>query len=87
MTVVVADSSPLNYLVLIGSIDILQELFNKILVPAEVIAELRATAAPSRVRAWAEALPDWMAERLLGTNFRVSTALIDELLADDDQRR
>jgi predicted nucleic acid-binding protein len=60
MIVVVADSSPLNYLVLIGSVDVLQSLFNTILVPREVIGELRATAAPSEVRAWAEALPDWV---------------------------
>lgn len=33
MTVVVADSSPLNYLVLLGSIDILYRLYGRILVP------------------------------------------------------
>ncbi len=38
MTVVVADSSPLNYLVLIDSIDILQALFGGILVPLELLA-------------------------------------------------
>ena len=42
MTVVVADSSLVNYLVLIGSIEILRELFNRVLVPDEVIMELGA---------------------------------------------
>lgn len=60
MTVVVADTSPLSYLVLIGSIDVLPKLFNRVLVPDEVIRELRATAAPPDVRAWAEALPEWI---------------------------
>jgi predicted nucleic acid-binding protein len=60
MTVVVADSSPLNYLVLTGSIDILRELFNRILVPDEVIVELCAAGAPSEVRQWVGALPEWV---------------------------
>ena len=60
MTVVVADSSPLNYLVLIGSIEILQRLFDRILVPEEVILELAAVGTPTEVRQWAEALPGWV---------------------------
>lgn len=60
MTVVVADTSPLSYLVLIGSIDVLPKLFSRVLVPDEVILELRATAAPPDVRTWAEALPEWI---------------------------
>jgi predicted nucleic acid-binding protein len=59
MTVVVADTSPLNHLVLIGSIDVLPELFKRVLVPDEVIREPRAIAAPPDVRTWANALPDW----------------------------
>jgi predicted nucleic acid-binding protein len=60
MTIVVADSSPLNYLVLIGSIDVLHELFNAILVPNEVIDELRSAGAPGDVQTWAGALPEWV---------------------------
>lgn len=33
MTVVVADSSPLNYLTLIGSIELLHQLYDTIVVP------------------------------------------------------
>jgi predicted nucleic acid-binding protein len=40
MTVVVADTSPLNYLVLIGQIEILRRLYGTVLVPPEVLAEL-----------------------------------------------
>lgn len=67
MIVVVADSSPLNYLVLIDSIVILEQLFEKIVVPVEVIQELRDPRAPSAVRAWAESLPEWIAISSLQT--------------------
>jgi predicted nucleic acid-binding protein len=43
---VVADTSPLNYLVWIESVDILPKLFGKVIVPPEVCAELRAADAP-----------------------------------------
>ena len=40
MTVVVADTSPLNYLVLIEAIDLLPRLYGTIIIPAEVLDEL-----------------------------------------------
>lgn len=51
MRLVVGDTEPLNYLVLIGRIDILPKLFEKVLVPQAVCNELRHPAAPPRVRA------------------------------------
>ena len=41
MTVVIADSSPLNYLTLIGSVDVLQ-LYGGVVVPQQVISEFPA---------------------------------------------
>jgi predicted nucleic acid-binding protein len=49
MTVVVSDSSPLNYLVMIGEVAILHRLYDRVLVPAEVLAELQDSGAPSEV--------------------------------------
>jgi predicted nucleic acid-binding protein len=60
MTVVVADTSPLNYLVLIEASDILQSLYGRIVVPETVLAELRHTGAPAPVRQWALDLPEWI---------------------------
>jgi len=60
MTVVVADSSPLNYLTLIGSIGVLQQLYGRILVPRQVVEELTDPAAPHEVRNWARTLPEWV---------------------------
>ena len=40
MTVVIADSSPLNYLTIIGSVTVLHRLYGTVVVPQQVIAEL-----------------------------------------------
>jgi predicted nucleic acid-binding protein len=49
---VVADTGPLNYLVLIEAIDVLPRLFEQILVPAAVYDELAHADAPAPVRAF-----------------------------------
>ena len=58
--VVVADTSPINYLVLIAEIDLLEQLYARILIPPAVLAELRHPAAPQPVRDWAESEPKWV---------------------------
>jgi predicted nucleic acid-binding protein len=55
-----ADASPLCYLVLIGEIDLLAKLFERVLVPPAVISELLHQDAPAAVRAWASDLPTWI---------------------------
>ena len=64
MTVVVADSSPLNYLTLIGSVDVLRRLYGTVIVPQQVVTELTDSAAPQEVRGWALNLPDWIDVRV-----------------------
>lgn len=63
MTVVVADTSPLNYLVLIGQINILQVLYGRVLVPPEVLAELADRGAPPEVSDWIRSRPEWLQVR------------------------
>jgi len=58
--IVVADTSPLNYLVLIGQIDVLQVLYDSILIPHAVHDEMLSPKAPVNVRAWAENPPAWL---------------------------
>jgi predicted nucleic acid-binding protein len=60
MRLVVADTGPLNYLVLIGASDILPKLFATIAVPDAVCAELRHPRTPASVRAWAMQPPPWI---------------------------
>lgn len=58
--IAVVDASPLCYLVLIGEIDLLPQLFSRVVVPQAVILELRHEDAPAVVQSWATDLPDWI---------------------------
>ena len=58
--IVVSDTSPLNYLVLIQMDHLLPALFGHVLIPGAVDAELRSDKAPEQLRQWlAEPLP-WL---------------------------
>ena len=58
--VVVADTSPINYLILIDQIDLLPALYGQVLLPAAVAAELRHPETPERVRRWMDSPPLWL---------------------------
>ena len=58
--IVVADTSPLNYLVLLGHIDILAKIYAEVLVLQTVLDELQDSDAPAEVRAWACGSPRWL---------------------------
>jgi predicted nucleic acid-binding protein len=60
MKVVVADTSPLNYLVLTGEVDVLALLYREVLVPDIVIQELRDANGPFEILRWASQLPSWI---------------------------
>jgi predicted nucleic acid-binding protein len=55
--IVVADPSPLNYLVLIAEIQLLPALYERVLIPEEVHRELQRLRTLPSVRAWATNLP------------------------------
>lgn len=58
--IIVSNTSPINYLILIGQIDLLPELFRQIIIPQAVYSELSDTEAPKLVRTWIATLPDWL---------------------------
>jgi len=57
--IVVADAGPLHYLILIGAVDVLGPLYNRVVLPEAVAQELRYQRAPAAVRAWISSLPGW----------------------------
>ena len=75
MRLIVADTSPLVYLVLIDHIDILPQLFETILVPDAVHAELQNPLAPAAVQDWASALPSWVEVKQVFNNLPDDAAL------------
>lgn len=61
--IVVSDTTPLNYLILIGEQEVLARLFGQVLIPPAVLGELTREKTPGPVRTWAENLPDWVTVR------------------------
>ena len=61
--IVVADTSPINYLILIGEIDILPKMYGSVVVPQTVREELVRLSAPQLVRSWIDHLPIWLEVR------------------------
>jgi predicted nucleic acid-binding protein len=54
--IVVSDTSPLNYLILIERVNVLPILFNRVVAPPAVVAELCHPEAPKVVADWASKL-------------------------------
>jgi predicted nucleic acid-binding protein len=61
--IVVADTSPLNYLIRLGHPNVLHKIYGRVLVPHAVLIEMQHPEAPTEVRAWASAPPPWLEER------------------------
>jgi predicted nucleic acid-binding protein len=60
MQSIVADTTPLNYLVLIQAADILPSLYRRVLIPPAVRVELAHANTPAIVRAWISQPPLWL---------------------------
>ena len=91
--IVIADSTPLNYLILIHQVDLLPQLFDRILIPPAVFEELQHQETPDVVRRWIAGPPSWLqvqalrsvldpALGFLDPGEREAIALAEELQAD-----
>ena len=91
--IVIADTTPLNYLVLIELAEILPQLYGRVLIPPAVWEEFQKPEAPEAVHAWIAQLPTWLEIRPvkkspdpevqdLGAGEREAIALAEELHAD-----
>ena len=91
--IVVSDTTPINYLILIGRIEILRELFGRVIIPHSVWEEFHNPGTPELVRSWADSSPAWFDVRQasetsirsvarLGAGEREGIALAKELNAD-----
>jgi predicted nucleic acid-binding protein len=61
--IIVSDTSPLNYLVLIGYVDVLAKLFGRIIIPRAVFREMQHPKTPPEVKTWMNAAPAWLEVR------------------------
>lgn len=74
--IIVSNTSPINYLVLVEQIDLLPKLFKQIAIPEAVYQELSAPEAPKLVKNWIATPPEWLK---IYTVTQVSDAMIDLL--------
>lgn len=58
--IIVSNTTPLHYLVLIDATEVLPALYSRVVIPEAVRAELLHPNAPDLVREWAARLPEWV---------------------------
>ncbi len=89
--IIASDTSPINYLVLIGEIELLPKLFGQIVIPQAVLDELRKSGTPEAVKNWIDSNPQWVEIQnakaidqtiTLGAGEREAISLAMELNAD-----
>jgi predicted nucleic acid-binding protein len=91
--IVVADASPLRYLILIDLSHVLPALYGSVIVPPAVVDELTAERTPDVVRNWFAMRPGWLRvqaprepltflQDVLGEGERQAIALAVDLNAD-----
>jgi len=75
--IVVADSGPLHYLILLDLADLLPNLYGEVLMPSAVAKELSSVGAPAKVRGWLEVGPAWLRVEMIAPEHsgRVSDVL------------
>ena len=88
---VVSDTTPVNYLILIDQIHLLRELYGRVVLPQAVYDETQREGTPEKVRTWMGNVPGWVEVRAaatsdqalkLGAGEREAIALAEELKAD-----
>jgi predicted nucleic acid-binding protein len=58
--IVISDTSPICYLVLIDGIDLLQKLYGRVIIPQAAYEELTAFESPAKVQSWIAQHPRWI---------------------------
>ena len=57
---VIADTTPLNYLVRLGLGELLPQSYGDVYIPLAVLSELSHAGTPAEVRTWVESPPAWL---------------------------
>jgi predicted nucleic acid-binding protein len=66
--IVVSDTSPICYLILIERIDLLPRLYEQVVIPQEVQNELADERSPAEVQRWIAQPPDWLTVQATNTS-------------------
>lgn len=91
--IIIADTTPLRYLIEIEEVHILEAIFGRVIIPQAVFDELQDPRTPRKVKEWMQSHPDWLELRqadisvftprkIIGAGEREALALALELKAD-----
>lgn len=58
--IVVADSGPLHYLILLNQTELLHRFYGQVVIPGAVVSELTTAKTPRLVREWFSNPPSWL---------------------------
>ena len=61
--IIVSDTSPIHYLVLIDEIEVLRKLAGQVIIPQAVYRELQDSHTPQQVKDWIDSNPEWIEVR------------------------
>ncbi|MCU0238436.1 MAG: DUF3368 domain-containing protein [Pyrinomonadaceae bacterium] len=75
--IIISDTSPLNYLVLIDEIDLLEKIYQSVIIPSSVYAELNHQKTSQKVRNWLAEKPNWLIIKSAVNPFSVDTFGLD----------
>ena len=75
--IVVSDTSPICYLLLIDRIDILPQLYSKVIIPSAVADELKASEAPPIIQNWINQSPNWLEVQIVSASSKVGLEKLD----------
>lgn len=58
--IIIADTTPLNHLILIDQVSLLTALYGRVIVPQAEFSEFQDEAAPASVKKWVSNRPNWL---------------------------
>jgi predicted nucleic acid-binding protein len=76
--IVIADTSPLNYLVLLRHVEVLRTLYGRVVIPEAVARELRSPKSPKLVSEWIGSAPEWLEVRQVAGTGDSALAKLDD---------
>ncbi len=76
--IVVSDTTPLHYLILIDEVELLPSVLGEIVIPSIVFDELRHEHTPNKIKEYLRFPPEWL-------SVRKATGIIDVRLEGIDQ--
>jgi predicted nucleic acid-binding protein len=77
MSVIISNTTPINYLVLIDHTAVLHQLYARVIIPQAVFRELQEAGTPAKVKEWVATHLEWLEVRQVSVPLDASLAFLD----------